>query len=105
MRRLIKFEEISKMSIQLKKEIDYLVTLKTDLITDINSISECYKGKDSKIGINKYLSYANNIDTFINTLEQYYNYFDWLGSSYKTTFDTFKSNVDKLNKKEGMLDE
>ena len=104
MRRLIKFEEISNMSIRLKKEIDNLVTYKNDLITDINSISDCYKGKDSKIGINKYLSYANNIDSFISTMEQYYNYFDWLGSSYKTTFDNFKSNIDILNKKEGIID-
>ena len=100
MKRLVKFTYIADKTQYLKTKIEELNEKVEILRKDINEIENYYKGVDATIIINKYLEKTVIVESYINNLRRYANYFDWLSDNYKQSHEESLRNVTEvLNEK------
>ena len=83
--RIIKYKTIRNISNELKKEIINFTDEKNKLKTDVLKINEFYKGKDANIIIEKFNKRILYLEKFINIVEIYNNYFEWISGAYNDT--------------------
>lgn len=104
MRRIIDFNFIGETTFYLKQQVNILEDEKNKLLLDISKINECYNGKDADIIVSKYTEKAKSLNTLIEVMKNYNEYFAWLASSYKdihknasnkleTQIETYASNI------------
>ncbi len=87
MRRTILYDEIGNVSFKLKTEVEKLKTIQSKLLNDIPKINDAYRGSDATLLISKYQERVNSIKSYINVIETYTNYFEWISGSYKDTHE------------------
>ena len=94
MDRIINYSEIRDVSTYLKEQIVLLKEKELKLKNDIIKISESYKGDDSKNIVNKYLEKEKFLTFYIEVIEAYNYYFEWISMSYKECHKNALSNLD-----------
>lgn len=98
MKRIIKYDIIRDVSTNLlKKEIDELKNMQKKLTLDIEKISYFYEGKDAEIIIQKYKERAKYIKDYIDVVELYNNYFQWIAGAYDDTHSSAIAEFSELS--------
>ena len=97
MRKYVKYLVIEDAVKSLKEQINLLREVKTKLEQDINKIGEGYKGQDSLEIIKKYQEKVGLINTYINVVETYNDYFIWIGENYGNSQQKAINNFENIN--------
>ena len=95
MHKRVKYHVIREVATDLSKEINELKNLINQLSFDIEKIKECYRGVDADLIIEKNKNAADYIKDFVNNVEIYNNYFEWISGAYN---DTHNKAISELNK-------
>ena len=94
MKRFINFNAIGETASKLLQLINNLKDEQKQLLTDIDKLEKCYQGKDAEIIITKYKTRTSNISGYIEYLEEYQKYFNYIAGSYKNSYDKAKKDID-----------
>ena len=91
--RYIEYDKIKEASSLIQTEINNILAEQIQLVKDINSVKESYKGIDADQIVSKYLDYANEVVDTMSVIQSYNNYFDWLSEAYKSSHESFNNSV------------
>jgi len=94
MKRRINYSVMGEKAILLKQQISDLIDARNQLLNDVDTIKEGYKGKDSDIIVEKYKEKINNVDTYIKNIENLQTILEWLSENYKDSHNKAKSNIE-----------
>ena len=94
MYRLIDFNYIGDTSSELLLLINILREDQSKLLNDIAKLSNCYQGKDAELVIAKYKERATSITGYIEFLEEYQKYFEWLSGSYRSSYQKAQRDIE-----------
>ena len=97
MRRIVDTDKIDTVTMSLTEKLNLIQETKKELLTNIQKISECYKGKDAELIKKKYTEELNKLDVFINTIDSYTKYFKWLTSNYGDNLNKTKNSFSMIN--------
>ena len=95
MRRIINYDLISEKTKDLKFLTKKLLDEKDKILLDINKINDSYKGKDADLLITKYQEKVNYLNEYIENMNKYILFFEFLTGSYKENTDRSKQMLDE----------
>lgn len=96
MRKTIDLDKLSEVTITMINTLRMMDEIQNKLYSDIDKISECYKGKDAEILRYKYKISVKNVDFLKGTLDSYIKYFKWLIESYGENLNNAIKNYTSL---------
>lgn len=94
MKKRIKYSVIGETASFLKQELEELKSARNQLLLDVNSISDGYKGKDASLIIEKYKEKITNNDTYIQTMENVQIVLEWLSGNYRDSHEKAKGDLE-----------
>ena len=93
MRRKIKYSVIGETASLLKQDLDELRSSRNQLLNDVDTINDGYKGQDANLLIAKYKEKVANIDNYIQYMEKIQIVLDWLSENYNNSHSKAKNNL------------
>ncbi len=97
MKKRVKYSVIGETTSFLKQELEELKSARNQLLLDVNSISDGYKGRDASLIIEKYKEKITNNDTYIQTMENVQTILEWLSGNYRDSHERIKSDLESLS--------
>ena len=83
MRRLVRFNQMAEITRDIKELVESLKEQKSEIIKNINFISDYYQSNSGEVIKQKYLQKVNDLNLYIETLDRYINWFEKLSGVYK----------------------
>ena len=96
MRRKINFKVIEETASDLKIKVETLKEEQKKIIKDIAQIKDAYIGQDADILINKYNTKVKEMNVYMEVIESYINYFDWLSGNYRDSHNKVTKNLNEM---------
>ena len=93
MERKIKYSVLGETATSLKQDLEELRNARNQLLVDVNTIGDGYKGKDANIIITKYKEKIVNVDTYLQSMENVQIILNWLSNNYRNSHDKAKKNL------------
>jgi hypothetical protein len=97
MKKRIKYSVIGETASFLKQELEELRSARNQLLLDVNTINDEYKGKDATLIIEKYKEKITNIDNYIQAMDNFRIILDWLSGNYRDSHEKAKSNFEAFS--------
>ena len=96
MRRKINYKFIEETASNLKTKLELLKEQQKKITKNIAQIKEVYIGQDADILVNKYNDKVKEMNVYIEVIEAYINYFDWLSGNYRDSHDKVTKNLNEI---------
>ncbi len=93
MKRVIDFNSIGETASKFLIQINDLKEEQNTLLIDIDKISESYQGIDAETIIAQYKEKATSISGYIEFLEEFHRYLEFLSGSYKNSFQKTSRDI------------